>query len=95
MKSYYRLIALLVFSLFTISCASNLPPKVVGNPDAPGVKPYPLDTCLVIDRKLKATRRTYVRVHENQEVKFCCKECVKAFEYNPEPWMEKLKRLGH
>ncbi len=90
MKKYALFIALAITPWLTISCAQNSVPKTVGNPTAPGVKPYPLDTCLVIDRKLSSTAVTYTRVHEGQEVKFCCAPCIKKFERNPEKFLAKL-----
>ena len=29
-------------------------------------------------------------IYKGQEMKFCCKDCVKDFKKNPEKWMKKL-----
>ncbi len=84
----------MIISWACVSCGTQFPETLKGDISLDGVKPYPLDTCLVIDRKLDSTPKTYTRVHQGQEVKFCCKNCVIAFEANPEPWMKKLKNSG-
>jgi len=91
----FTAIAGVLSASFTVSCASHpsdLPPLVVGDVNAAGVEPYPLDTCLVIDRKLGSTKRTFTRVYKGKEIKFCCPACVRAFEAYPDPWMAKLER---
>lgn len=57
---------------------------------APDVIPYGLDTCVVMDSKLGSMGDPIVRVHEGQEVKFCCMPCVDEFESDPEFYMQKL-----
>jgi hypothetical protein len=54
------------------------------------VKPYPLETCLVTDSKLGSMGDPIAVVHEGQEVKFCCKPCVKKFEKDPAKYIGKL-----
>ena len=31
------------------------------------------------------------KVHEGQEIKFCCKPCIKKFDANPAKYLGKLK----
>jgi len=45
-----------------------------------GVKPYPSKKCIVSDEKLGGMGEPIVKVYNGQEVKFCCKDCVKEFE---------------
>jgi hypothetical protein len=54
--------------------------------------PYPLDRCLVSDDKLGAdpNMETYVFVHDGQEIKLCCKGCLKDFENHPQMYLSKL-----
>ena len=54
--------------------------------------PYPLDTCIVSGNKLGTMGKVVVRSHEGQEIKFCCKPCVKKFEANPAKYLSKLKK---
>jgi YHS domain-containing protein len=72
------------------SCASlRYPPPSAE--ELAAAKPYPLDTCLVIDRPLRESKRTYTKIYKGQVVKFCCTPCIKAFNTNPETFMHKVK----
>jgi hypothetical protein len=57
---------------------------------APKAKPYPLKTCVVTGEKLDAMGKPYVFVHEGQEIKLCCKGCLKAFEKEPAKFLKKM-----
>lgn len=52
-----------------------------GTPKA-GVNPYPFDWCAVARTPLRD--RNYRRVRDGQEILFCCKPCVMAYEANPD-----------
>jgi hypothetical protein len=56
------------------------------------LRPYPLDRCLVSDDKLGADpgMETYTFVHEGQEIKLCCKNCLTDFNKNPQLYLAKL-----
>ena len=60
--------------------------------DAKKPKPYPLDKCVVSDEKLGAdpSMKPYVFVHEGQEVKLCCKSCLKDFKKDTATYMKKI-----
>jgi hypothetical protein len=73
---------ILPISLVLFSCTST--------PKAPAVRPYTLDTCVVMDSKLGSMGDPIVRVYNGQEVKFCCEPCVDEFESDPEFYLEKL-----
>jgi hypothetical protein len=54
-------------------------------------KPYPLKTCIVSNEKLGGDMgKPYVFVHEDQEMKLCCKSCFKDFKKDPVKYMKKL-----
>ena len=55
-------------------------------------KPYPLNTCIVSDNKLGSMGKIIVKSHEGQQIKFCCKPCVKKFDANPAKYLAKLKK---
>lgn len=55
-------------------------------------KPYPLTTCIVTDNKLGSMGKIITKVHEGQEVKFCCKPCIKKFDANPSKFIGKLTK---
>ncbi|MEZ7957142.1 MAG: hypothetical protein QMC23_02620 [Rubritalea sp.] len=87
MKTKQILVAVLI--LFVTSCASSI--SQPSKEELAAAKPYPLDTCLVIDRPLSETKKTYTKIYKGQQVKFCCTNCIKAFDANPELFMHKLK----
>jgi len=59
---------------------------------AADAKPYPLTTCIVSDNKLGSMGKIITKVHEGQEVKFCCKPCIKKFDANPAKFLGKLAK---
>ncbi len=55
------------------------------------VKPYKPDTCIVSGEKLGEMGKPYVFVHEGQEIKLCCKSCLKKFNKEPDKYLKELK----
>jgi hypothetical protein len=55
-------------------------------------KPYPLKKCLVSDNKLGSMGTPVTKVYDGQEIKFCCKPCVKKFEANKAKYLAKLPK---
>ena len=54
-------------------------------------KPYPLDKCVVTDEKLGEHGKPYVFTHEGQEIKLCCKDCLKDFKKEPAKYTKKIE----
>jgi YHS domain-containing protein len=85
MKTNTRiLLATLLFSLGLASCAVT--------PGTVGVKPYPLKVCLVTGNALDSMGGPVNTVYNGQEIKFCCKPCLKKFEANPAKYLAKLQQ---
>ena len=56
------------------------------------VKPYPLKTCIVSDESIGGDHgEPYVFVHEGQEIKLCCKPCLKDFNKEPAKYLKKIE----
>lgn len=55
-------------------------------------KPYQLKTCLVSGNALGSMGKVVVKSYQGQEIKFCCKPCVKKFDANPAKYLAKLKK---
>jgi len=76
-----------LFSALTLAlaaCASTRSPEV---------RPYPFDTCVVMDHaKLGSMGDPITRVVDGQEIKFCCAPCVEEFEKDPAPYLARLQR---
>jgi len=72
------------------SCASLAP--AIDTPAAKGTatKPYPLTTCIVSDEKLDEDIVT--KVYNGQEIKFCCKKCIKDFEKDQSTYLKKITK---
>lgn len=75
--------AAIAFVLVLNACAST--------GSTAGVKPYLSPTCIVGGNKLGSMGTPVRLVHEGQEIKFCCKPCVKKFTANPGKYLAKLK----
>lgn len=59
--------------------------------DAKTAKPYPLKTCIVSGEKLDGDMgKPYVFVQHGQEIKLCCKDCLKDFQKDPAKYLKKL-----
>jgi hypothetical protein len=54
-------------------------------------KPYPLEKCVVSDEKLGEHGKPYVFTEGNQEVKLCCKDCLKDFKKDKAKYMKKIE----
>ena len=55
---------------------------------ADGVRPYPLDTCLVSNEKIDPAVPAIT--YKGQEYRFCCKGCARKFAANPDHYAAKL-----
>lgn len=56
-------------------------------------KPYPLKTCVVSGEEIndKGSMKPHVFVHAGQEVKLCCKSCLKDFMKEPAKFLAKIE----
>lgn len=69
--------------VLTLALFALLAPVFAGDPPAPAAgaaKAYPLTTCIVSGEKLGEMGPEVPKVYDGQEVKFCCKGCIKKFE---------------
>jgi hypothetical protein len=55
-------------------------------------KPYPLDKCIVTDEKIgeDPDMKPHVFVVDGQQVKLCCKSCLKDFNKDKAVYMKKI-----
>lgn len=59
----------------------------------PGVKPYPLEVCIVGGEKLGSMGEPVSLIYQGQQVKFCCGGCQPEFEKDPVKFLKKLSAL--
>ena len=84
MKTFSSRVLGIALLVLAASCA--------GSPNAAGIIPYTSDVCIVTDNKLGSMGDPIVKVYGNQEVKFCCRPCVKEFEADQERFLAKLRK---
>lgn len=78
-----RFLGITCIALLWGACAT---PKSIS-----GAKPYPLKVCLVTGNDLDSMGDTRVEVYNGQELRFCCRPCVRKFYAKPEKYLAKLK----
>ena len=83
------LFATALFGLSLAACATSQTSPV--SAEVSKTKAYPLKTCIVTDNDLDSMGGEIVKTYNGQEIKFCCKPCVKKFEANPAKYLKKLK----
>ena len=68
-------------------------PLVATAADKKEAKPYPFDKCIVSDEKIGSdpNMKPYVFVENGQEVKLCCKSCLKDFNKDKSKYMSKIE----
>jgi len=77
-----------ILALSLLLGASSL---IAEKPAAP--KPYPpsLTTCVVSGDKLGEMGKPYTFVKDGQEVKLCCKDCLKDFNKDPQKYLKMIQ----
>lgn len=53
-------------------------------------KPFPAAKCLISGEALDSMGKPYVMEYEGQELRFCCKNCVKDFQKDKTSYLKKL-----
>jgi hypothetical protein len=57
----------------------------------PGIKAYPLKTCIVTGNDLGSMGDEQSIIYESREVKFCCEPCLNKFNKNPKKFLAKIE----
>lgn len=83
MKTLKTITATLLLATFTAA-------PFVGRAGDSKAKPYPLNTCIISGEPLGEMGKAYVFTHEGQEVKLCCKDCLKKFNAAPAKYMKTI-----
>jgi hypothetical protein len=61
----------------------------VSRADDQAVKPYALTFCVFTGDKLGEMGKVQTETYKGQEMKFCCKDCKKQFDKDPEAGIKK------
>ena len=78
MKKWTTILISGVAGIILTGCTESKKATAVSDPVDPDVIAYPLDTCIVADKKLGSMGKPYVFVHEKRQIKFCCIGCDEA-----------------
>ena len=75
-----------------MSCCAGSPTGQTNATDGAkaAAKPYPLKYCLVSGDKIGEMGKPTSLIYKGQEIKFCCPDCVKDFNKDPDKYMQKL-----
>jgi hypothetical protein len=85
--------AALIFTTLAGPVAGLAAEKDKAETKAARAKPYPLDKCVVSDEKLGGDMGDpYVFVQNGQEIKLCCKSCLKDFKKDPAKYLKKIDK---
>ena len=82
LKLVFSLFAGVLLAGFVVGCASTSTQEA---------KAYPLQTCLVSDEKLDGHGEPFVFVHNGQQIKMCCEDCMAEFKKDPDKYLAKLQ----
>lgn len=86
MKSTCIVLIALVLGIAGCGSGTSTPSKPYANTDG-----YPLDVCVVSGEKLGEMGEPYVIKHDGKTVKFCCPNCLKAFNKDTAKYMSILE----
>ena len=91
MKLLKNIIGAAVLSGILTASSMALAADQAKSADTKAAKPYPLETCIVSGEKLGGDMgKPYVFVEKGQEVKLCCKSCLKDFQKDPAKYLKKI-----
>ncbi|MDH4474853.1 MAG: hypothetical protein QE274_00140 [Verrucomicrobiaceae bacterium] len=85
-----KLRTLITTALLGLTLAADIIPNAAQG--AEKAKPYPLKNCLVSGNDLDSMGGPITKVYGGQEIKFCCKPCIKKFEANQAKYLAKLPK---
>lgn len=85
-KTTNSIAALVLAGSFTLAALAGYAAE-----DKPKTKPYTLKKCLVSDEALGSMGEAYVFTYKGQEIKLCCKGCLKEFNKDPKKFLQKME----
>jgi YHS domain-containing protein len=90
MKQFNRTVkSIMIAGLALVATALVSTARADTTTNAP-VKPDLLTTCPVSGEKLGEMGKPVVTNYNGQEIKFCCKDCVKDFNKEPQKYLDKI-----
>ena len=90
MKQFNRTVkSIMIAGLALAATALTSTARADTSTNAPA-KPDRLTTCPVSGEKLGEMGKPVVTNYNGQEIKFCCKDCVKDFDKKPQKYLDKI-----
>lgn len=94
MKTTARKLQIAMAGLFMASTIVYAGDDVVRQ-QAATTKSYPLKTCIVSGDELGSMGKEVIFNYENQQIKLCCKACIKEFNANPNKFIKLLNEKSN
>ena len=90
MKKLHSIAALALFVAATSFSVVGCKTHMDGSEFSDSVGSYPLTKCVVSGEDLGD--KPYIFVHNGQQVKLCCKDCLAKFDKDPEKYMAQINQ---
>lgn len=71
-------------------CGESKKVEAITKPLDHDIIAYPLDTCLVADKKLGSMGKPHEFIYEKRQIKFCCIGCDDEFNSNTKKYIQKF-----
>jgi YHS domain-containing protein len=89
-----RIVTLLIVALGFAVSAFAAEGRAHADSSKHKTKEYPLTTCIVTENDLESMGGSLTKVYNGQEVKFCCRPCIRKFEKSPEKYLERMREAA-
>ena len=83
--SFFKILSLALALFATPFAMVSAEPVAVANKSD-----YPLSICVVSGDKLGQMGTPVILEYQGTEVRFCCKDCIKDFQKDPEKYLKRL-----
>ena len=90
MIKWTTLLSSVAAGLLLTACGNGEKAAATSEAVDPNVIAYPLDTCIVADKKLGSMGKPHVFVHEGRQFKYCCEGCDDEFQANTDKYIKKF-----
>ena len=90
MKHWKTILSGVAAGALFAGCSGGVETAAVDAELDPDVIPYPLETCLVADKKLGSMGKPHVFVHADRQIKYCCIGCDDKFKANTAKYIKKF-----
>lgn len=90
MINWTTLLSSVAAGLLLSACGNGEKATATSETVDPNVIAYPLDTCIVADKKLGSMGKPHEFVHKGRQFKYCCIGCDDKFQKNTDKYIKKF-----